>query len=292
MSRQNLFLVLTFLLTLQIIAQQEYEFVGVLRIGEDAFISYKVAFDEQEGLLTGYSVTDIGGAHETRSYVSGYFDDEKNTLDFFESGIVYTKSFVNQNDFCFVHFNGKLNKLNEQQQIEGLFKGLYSDGKECISGELKLANLGKILKKAEKVDRKVDRNILIGQDKKDKVNLVKELDSLSMNTIKKNETLSIFSKSEKITMTIYDAGQEDGDKIALYLNDKVWYPGLEAKIKKRILEIPLDGMKTVLKVQALNSGSIGGNTVKIDFFDEDNTIETITNMKAGESAQFVFLRKK
>lgn len=273
-------------------AQQEFEFIGVIRLAEDAFISYKISFDEKDGLITGHSLTDLGGAHETKSYLSGYFDSEKNTLEFFESGIIYTKSYITQNDFCFVHFNGSLRKLNEQQSIEGLFKGLYSDGKECISGELKLANMGKLLQKAKKFDRKVDRNILISQEKRDKVNLVKELDSLSMNTIKKNETLTIFSKSDKITLSIYDAGVEDGDKLTLYLNGKELYRNVEAHTAKRKIEIPLQGERDVLKILALTNGTIGGNTIKIDLFDGDNAIETLTNMKAGESAQFVFLRKK
>jgi hypothetical protein len=273
-------------------AQKDFEFVGVIRLAEDAFISYKISFDEREGLVTGYSLTDLGGEHETKSYLSGYFDDVNNTLEFYESGIIYTKSFITQDDFCFIHFNGSLRKLNEQQSIEGKFKGLYSDGKECISGELKLANLGKMLKKAKKLDRKIDRNILISQEDKDKVNIVKELDSLSMNTLKKNETLTIFSKSNKITMSIYDAGLEDGDKIALYLNDQELYRSIEARAAIQKIEVPLKKEKDVIKIVALTNGTVGGNTIKIDLYDGDNIIETLTNMKAGESAQFVFLRQK
>lgn len=291
LSRFLIYLVAIFS-TVMMVAQQEFEFIGVIRLAEDSFISYKISFDEKDGWIKGHSLTDLGGAHETKSYLSGYFDNEKNTLEFFESGIIYTKSYMTRDDFCFIHFNGSLRKLNEQQSIEGLFKGLYSDGKECISGELKLANMGKLLQKAKKFDRKVDRNILISKETKDKVNLVKELDSLSMNTLKKNETLTIFSKSDKITLSIYDAGLEDGDKLTLYLNGKELYRNLEAHSTKRKIEIPLQGEKDVLKILALTNGTVGGNTIKIDLFDGDNAIETLTNMKAGESAQFVFLRKK
>ena len=98
--------------------------MGVLRIGEDAFISYQVDFSEDKGLITGYSVTDQGGDHETKSYIAGTFDDKEDIFTFYESGILYTKSPITQDDFCFVHFEGKLRRLNERQDIEGLFKGL------------------------------------------------------------------------------------------------------------------------------------------------------------------------
>lgn len=287
-----LLIFITFFLNLPLMAQQEFEFIGVVRIGEDAFISYKISFEEKDGFIKGYSLTDLGGEHETKSFLSGYFDDANNTLEFYESDILYTKSFITQNDFCFIHFKGDLRKLNERQTIEGLFKGLYSDGKECISGELKLANMGKMLKRAKKMDRKIDRSLLISQEKKDKVNLEKELDSLSMNTIRKNQTLSVFTKSKKIKLSVYDAGQEDGDKIAIYINDKLMFRRLEALAQKQEIEVTLTEAKTEIKIEALNNGSIGGNTVKIDLYDSDHTIETITNMKAGESAKFVFIQNK
>jgi len=126
--------------SLSVFSQYEYEYLGIISLGEDAIISYKISFDEKNGIIEGKSLTDLGGPHETLSYLSGYFDDKANTLEFYESGIVYTKSTITQNDFCFVHFSGSMKNLNERQNVEGNFKGLYSDGKECISGEIKLSN--------------------------------------------------------------------------------------------------------------------------------------------------------
>ncbi len=291
MKRPIFLFFMNFLVTLCLSAQNNYEFMGVLRIGEDAFISYRIQFEEEDGLIRGYSLTDMGGEHETKSYVSGYFDGEKNTLEFYESGIVYTKSFITQNDFCFVHFNGELKKLNEKQNIEGLFQGLYSDGKECISGELKLVNLGKILKQAKKIDRKVDRNILISKEKREKVHLVKDIDSMRTNRLNRNETLSVFTKSDRVVLTLYDAGQEDGDKVSLRLNGTLVRPSIEATAVKQRIEIPLEQTQTTLEIKALNNGSIGGNTVMLELEDTDHTIETVTNLKMGESAKFVFYKQ-
>ena len=148
------------------------------------------------------------------------------------------------------------------------------------------------MKRAKKIDKKVDKSILISQEKKDKVNLVKDLDSINTNRLNKNETLSIFTKSNQIKIVVYDAGQEDGDEIALQLNEKYLFETLKATSKKKTIEIPLTQDQTQIKITALNNGSIGGNTVMLIIKDVDNTIETVTNLKKGETASFMFLKKK
>lgn len=287
------FFALLFLCTVSfnLLAQEDYSYMGAIKLNDTSFISYKLDFIEKDGLITGYSTTDIGGAHETKSYISGYFDDKANHLNFYESGILYTKSEITQNDFCFVHFDGRLKKMNENQKIEGAFKGLYSDGKECIHGEIVLSNFKKVLKRTEKMDRKIDRSIFVSKEKKEKINLVKLMDSLSLNIIKKDEMLSVFSSSEKVNLTMFDAGQEDGDVVTILVNGRIILKDYEVTTKRETLSVALDQPKTVLKVVAVNNGSIGGNTVKIDISDGTNTIETLTNLKAKETASFVILKK-
>ena len=275
-----------------LLAQDDYTYVGVLKLSDSTFISYKLDFVEKDGLVTGYSTTDMGGPHETKSYISGYFDDAANTLNFFESGILYTKSEITQNDFCFVHFDGRLKKMNETQKIQGLFKGLFSDGQECISGELVLSNFKKILKRTKKMDKKIDRSIFVSKEKKEKINLVKMMDSLSLNIIKKDEVLSVFTSSDKVNLTLFDAGQEDGDIITVLVNGRIILKDYQVTTQKETLTVTLDSPKTELKVIAVNNGSMGGNTVKIDISDDLNTIETLTNLHAKETASFNILKKE
>ncbi|MBL4663430.1 MAG: hypothetical protein JKY22_07730 [Flavobacteriaceae bacterium] len=284
-------LVFIILLSLSVSAQDDYSYVGALKLNDSSLITYKLDFIEKDGLITGYSTTDIGGAHETKSFISGYFDDEASSLSFYESGILYTKSEIVQDDFCFVHFDGRLRKMNENQRIEGEFKGLYDDGEECINGEIMLSNFKKILKRTEKLDRKINRSILVSKEKKSKIDLVKMLDSLQLNVIRKDEVLTVFSKSDVVNLAIYDAGQVDGDRISVYINDEYILENYTVTNLKKKIKVVLKDKKTVIKVIALNNGSIGGNTVKIDVFDNTNTIETLTNLKARETASFVILRK-
>ena len=272
-------------------AQEDYEYLGVIKLSDSAYISYKISFNESDGTISGYSLTDLGGPHETKSYISGYFDDQANELEFYESGILYTKSPITQNDFCFVHFSGKLRKLNERQRIQGNFKGLFSDGVQCIDGEIDLMNLARILSRAEKIDRKIDRAKIIPKEDREKVNLVRDLDSLTTNVIRKNERVNVFAKCPGVRLTYYDAGRPDGDRISLYVNDKPLFRSREVGVRQQELEIPLEGKETVVRIVAESAGSEGANTVKLDLKCNDDLIETVTNLQAGERAEFNFIKK-
>ena len=74
------------------------------------------------------------------------------------------------------------------------------------------------------------------------------MDSLNMNILKKNQTLSVFSKSKKVSLTIYDGGKEDGDKITIYANKKVVLNNYEANKEKRIISLNLIDDKTSIVI--------------------------------------------
>ncbi|KAA3615925.1 MAG: hypothetical protein DWP94_14845 [Flavobacterium sp.] len=272
-------------------AQEDYEYLGVIQLNDSSFISYKIAFNEKDGLLNGYSVTDMGGAHETRSFISGYYEAEDDKIDFYESGIIYTKSPITQNDFCYVHFEGQLKKLDDRQGIEGNFKGLYNNGEACIDGSINLLNFKKVLKKAKKLDRKIDRTVLVSKEKRDKINLVRDLDSLNMNIVRKNETLNIFTSNDTVELVLFDAGKEDNDRISLFVNGKVLWEDYTAMRAERRVRIPLESEATAIKIVALNNGTIGENTIKFHIILEETVVESLTNLKAGEEATFI-IRKK
>ncbi len=272
-------------------SQQELDYMGVIKINDTSIISYKISFVEKDGLVSGHSVTDLGGPHETKSYISGYFDKKENSLEFYESGIVYTKSPIIQDDFCFVNFKGKLKKLNERQLIEGAFKGLYNNGEECISGEISLGGFGKILKSAQRMDRRIDRSIFISKEKKEMVDLERSLDTLTMNIIAKGETLNIFTKDVTVKLSIYDAGKEDGDRINLIVDGEVILENYTVTKEIKDIEIPLKLGQANIEVEAINVGTSAPNTVRIEITDTRNFVRTLTNLDAGEKAGVTIVNK-
>ena len=292
MHSKQFILLLSLILSVTISAQEDYEYIGAIKLNDTSYISYKISFDESEGLLRGYSVTDIGGSHETMSHLSGYYDAEKDEIEFYESGILYTKSYITQNDFCYVHFKGKLKKLDNRQGIQGAFEGLYDNGESCINGTIQLINFKKALKRARRIDKKIDRTILISKEKRDKVNIVKELESASLNMLANGETLNVFTDLDEITLRLFDAGQEDGDRISLRMNDQLLLDNYTVSNTPREFKIPVEVPNTTLQLEAINSGSIGANTVKVELVLDDNTvIDALTNLNSGQTTSLILRRR-
>ncbi len=281
-----------FFFSTSLLAQQDYQFLGVIKLEDSTIISYKISFTENKGAIKGHSITDLNGAHETKSLITGKFEEAKKLFQFKENGIVYTKSPITETDFCYINFTGHLKRINEQDKIEGSFKGLYNDGQECISGEIELGGLAKITKKAKKIDRKIDRNIFVKKKTKKRINVQKTLDTLNMNIINKGETLNIFSKDKKLSLAIYDAGKEDGDIINLSINGEKILDNFTVTHKKKIIPITVDVEKTLIQVEALNAGTSPPNTVRIEVTDTQNFVRTLTNLSTGEKASLAIIKKK
>ncbi|MDC7997171.1 hypothetical protein [Gilvibacter sediminis] len=272
-------------------AQKTHEYIGVITLTDSSFISYKLSFEETNGFIKGYSVTDLSGPHETKSMITGTYDDKEKQLKFRESGIVYTKSPITQNDFCYIHFEGRLAKLNDRRKLSGTFVGKFDDGVSCIDGEIEMKSLVKVEKKARRLDNTVDKSILVSQEKKDAVNLVRTLDSLNTNFLNANERLQVFSRDDVVTLTVVDVGQEDGDKITIYADDKVLLRDAAIGLKPQSFKIKLSSQPVELRVEATSAGTIGANTIQLNLTDSINQIEAITNMKKGEKATLLLIKQ-
>jgi hypothetical protein len=276
----------------QIYGQIAQEYLGVIKLNDSSFISYRLNLLENNNLISGYSITDIGGNHETKSNITGSYNRKTNTLSFKEVGIIYTKSEIDDYDFCYIHFNGKMNNVDSNKNIEGDFEGRYNDGSTCINGQIKLRNIIKIEKKAVKIDKLIQKSKSINSDIKSKINVVQTLDSLKMNILKSGQNLSMFSSSSVLKLSIFDAGKVDGDKINIYVNDTIFLKNYMVTKKTKELVIPLNSKLTTIKVMALNVGSIAPNTAKIEITDQKNTINTLTRLKTGEKTLLTIIKNK
>lgn len=272
-------------------AQTTHEYLGVITLSDSSFISYKLSFEETNGFIKGYSITDLSGPHETKSMITGTYDKDEKQLKFRESGIVYTKSPITQTDFCYIHFEGRLAKLNDRRKLAGTFVGKYDDGGSCIDGEIDMKSLVKIEKRAARLDKALDKSILVSKEKKDAVNLLRTLDTLNTNFLRADEVVQVFSKDDSVTLTLTDVGQEDGDRISIYADDKILIQNAAIGNKPQSFTIKLSGKPVTLKVEATSAGSIGANTVQLTLSDSLNVIEAITNMEKGESASMVLIKQ-
>ena len=274
-----------------LLSQNKADYLGVIKLNDSSFISFSMHLSELNGKISGFTVTDLGGDHETKSNITGTYSKKGNVLSFKETGIIYTKSEVADYDFCFIHFTGKLSAINDQRKISGSFRGLYSDGSSCIDGEIEMKGIGKIERKAEKLDRVIQKSSRVSETIKSEVSVQKTLDTLRMNILKQGQNLNMFSGSDAVTLVIYDAGKVDGDRISVYLNDERLLENYTVDKTEKRLKIPLTKERTKITVHALNIGTISPNTAKVEIHDGKTIIETITSLENDTKTSFTIINK-
>uniref|UniRef100_UPI004049FE8F hypothetical protein n=1 Tax=Flavobacterium sp. TaxID=239 RepID=UPI004049FE8F len=264
----------------------------MLKLNDSSYISYRLYFKiNKDDSVKGYSVTNMGGPHETKSYIIGKYKPASKEISFNENGIEYTKSDVTTYDFCYVHFNGKLKSSNGQNVLEGPFKGKFSDGISCIDGEIMVKNMKQIEKIAKKADKKIQRSNKIADSIKQNVSLSNLMDLNGLNVLKSDERTTMFTRLEEIKLTIWDAGKLDGDKISVFFNGKNLLTSYEIEKEKKILNLPLANGKNIIKLRADNLGEIAPNTAKIEILLGDKKIDLLSNLQKGEITSVVVIRQ-
>ena len=73
-------LVLFFLQKTSCFGQKSNEYIGAIKLMDSSIITYKIKFELiSDNQIKGYSITDFGGDHETKSSLTGYYDKGKQT---------------------------------------------------------------------------------------------------------------------------------------------------------------------------------------------------------------------
>ncbi len=282
-----------FLFSLNFYSQSKYEYFGALKLNGDdkTIISYRLVFIEDKGKIEGYSLTDLGGNHETKNKISGTYNEKTKNLKFKEEDVLYTKSPLSDDVFCFVNFSGKVKLTDEKNKIDGDFKGFFKNKTKCIDGTLTLIGSKKIYKLLNKINSKIQKSKKVDNVTKVKFNPIHILDSLKVNNLGKDQNLSVFVKSDKIQLEIWDSKIEDGDKIDLFQNGKKIIDNYTVLNKKLGINVKLDSEKNIFRIEAISEGEIKPNTAMIQLIDDDKTYELSTNLKKGEKTSITIIRK-
>ncbi len=271
---------------------QNYEFYGVVLLNgkKENSIVYKISFVEKKGVISGYSLTDINGDHETKNTIAGTYDSKTKMITFQEKNIIYTKSPISASSFCFITYTGKINLSKEKSNISGPFKGKFPDGKKCIDGTMTLIGSNTVLKLVNKANKQIQKSKKLDEVEKEKYNTVKIFDSLSVNQLVGAQNMNIFSSSEKVSFDIWDNEQEDGDIINLYHNNELILKNFEVKKAVFKVNVSLKADSNIFKIEAINQGTAGVNTAKI-IMTSDEKLEFQSNLKTGESTSLTIFKK-
>ncbi len=286
------FFFMSFLLSSHVFSQAEtYEYLGVIKLNDSAFIPYKLAFEELNGKIEGFSVADLGGKHETKSNIIGSFNSDNKTFTFKEYDIVYTKSSIAELDMCLVNFEGKMRNLDRSKAFSGNFKGYYPDASPCLNGMIIMSASAQVKERIEKMDRKIQKSKIVNQDLKDKISAKRIVDTLTMSIVKKDENLNVFTKTNKVILSIYDSGKVDNDRINLYVDDVLILADYSIEKAKKHIPIAITKTTTVVRVEAIDEGTSAPNTVKVEIQDGPNLITTRTSLKTGEKAELSLIKQ-
>ncbi|WP_339688003.1 hypothetical protein [uncultured Nonlabens sp.] len=272
---------------------QTYEYLGLLKLPDSSLIPYRLDFKETNGMIKGYSYTDLNGQHETKAAIVGRYDDKENLMEFREVDIIYTKSDIKQLDFCNVYFTGNMRRLNGRSEIEGTFKGYYDDLTSCIDGQLVMTAAEKIQKRTDKFQKRVNRMDRIADSVKQKINMDKMFNRYAKNDLKGGERLNIFWKEEYLKLIIWDDGEVDGDQIDLTINGNKILSAYSPVAKKKELELTLIDAVNTISLKAISLGRKPPNTAKIQLMKKNGEIiDLASNLQLGEAVTFVFYKEK
>lgn len=293
--KKNLLILLTFFLfNLTVVSQNNYEFFGAIKLnGNDkTLITYRLVFEENNGIIKGYSVTDLDGNHETKNLIEGTYDKKEKLFSFKEKDILYTKSKFDESSFCFVNFSGKVKLVENTSKVEGNFKGLYKNNTKCIDGTVTLVGSNRIYNLANKVNKKIQKSKKVDAKTKEQVNPIAILDSLKINKLVSNQNLNVFWNSKKFKMDIFDSEKEDGDIINVYHNNVLILSKYKVLKTKKSIEIILESPTNEFVIEALNDGLIAPNTAKIILYDDKRTIELLSKLNKNEKASITVIKKE
>ena len=258
------FLISVSFLNLQAQKVNEYSFLGTLHY-DNNIISFSIKFTEDDGVIEGISITNIGNNDETVNNIHGLYFKKDKSLQIRESEIQETKSKEDISSFCFVNLNLKFKGLFKNK-LEGEFTGYLSDGSQCAHGKVLLYSKKKIEKKMKKLNSVINKR-LIDND----------------IVLLKNEQEITFSwQDDYLTLFIWDSNQEDNDEINLIINDELILEEYQIRNTPKKVRYKLQNGLNTLVISASNLGKFPPNTCNITFIDANQIYPIITELQLNE----------
>ena len=273
---KNYLLIISILYASSVVSQKTEQYSGIITLENGTPLMFEMEFIQDKGMVNGFSITGKGTPDETKSDLSGIFNKNTKTYKLKETQVLSTNSEADLNTFCYINMEitekGKLSL----KRYEGKFTGYFTNGDTCASGNIILMEKEKLEKKVEKIKKKVEKKI--EKQKKEEINV------LSTKILKDGDDMLINCYSDKITIYIWDANQEDGDKISLIANGKYLLENYTTKRKRKKIKYKLNEGENIIEITAKNLGSNPPNTSRIEIVDSKTKYPIITQLELNKTA--------
>ena len=257
-------------------SQNTFSYLGTLILSNNTPISFSLELQEDNGIVNGYSITNINTPDETKSEISGLYFKKDKSFQLQETQILQTKSEAALNTFCYINMNLSLKGKFGSKRVQGTFKGNFLDSTECASGKVILMERTKLEKKIEKIKKKVEKKY---NEKYQDTSLVKRTEIL-----KDGDDFTINWEGNKLRLFIWDANMEDGDKITLSINGNIILDDFETTNKRKKIKYKLAEGENIIEIKATNLGSSPPNTSRIELVDNKTKYPIITQLELGKTA--------
>ena len=257
-------------------SQNTYSYLGTLILTNNTSISFCLELQEDNGIVNGYSITNISTPDETKSEISGLYFKKDKSFQLQETQILQTKSEAALNTFCYISMNLSFKGKFGSKRLQGAFTGNFLDSTECASGKIILMERTKIEKKIEKIKKKVEKKY---NEKHQDTSLVKRTEIL-----KDGDDFTINWEGNKLRLFIWDANKEDGDKIELTINGNIILHDFETTNKRKKVKYKLAEGENTIEIKATNLGTSPPNTSRIELIDSRTKYPIIIQLELGKTA--------
>ena len=246
------------------------KYLGTIILENNKPMSFSLDLIEKNGIVSGYSLTNLGTKDETKSEIQGVYFKEDKSFQLQETQIIYTKSEAPINSFCYIRMNLKQKNRFTKKLLEGNFTGNFLDSSECAKGKILLAEKSIIEKKIKKIEKKIEKKL-----EKDEI--------IETKILKDGDNLNINWKAKDLTIKIWDSNQEDGDKINLEINSDVILDNYETKNKAKKIKYKLNKGKNKIIIEATSLGKSPPNTSRIELIDKNKKYPILTQLDLNKS---------
>ena len=253
------------------------KYLGTIILENNKPMSFSLDLIEKNGIVSGYSLTNLGTKDETKSEIQGVYFKEDKSFQLHETQIIYTKSEAPINSFCYIRMNLKQKNRFTKKLLEGNFTGNFLDSSECAKGKILLAEKSIIEKKIKKIEKKIEKKL-----EKDEI--------IETKILKDGDNLNINWKAKYLTIKIWDSNQEDGDKINLEINSDVILDNYETKNKAKKIKYKLNEGQNKVIIKATSLGKSPPNTSRIELIDKNKKYPILTQLDLNKSI-IIYIKK-
>ncbi len=275
---------------------QKVELAGAVIIGKSQMVNYKIVYEITENNnITGYSISDLGGALETKAKISGNYNPLKKSLKFEEKSIIYTKSILTTSEFCFMRVQGRFSKTKDLYLFSGSFVSKGLDNKLlCDSGTIYLTTTEEIYKFEKKVQKIIAKSSLpdsISEIISEKSKPFKSVEQV--NTVKAGSITEYILLTDTIKLEIFDDQEQDGDKITILKNNApVLIDFLTTNAAQKLsFEVAKHEQQVVFTIISTDEGSKPPNTVRMILINGIQKVRFIAPLKKNQKITIKLVRR-